>query len=156
MRVLMILVAFLLSAAAMAYQPEDKQPNIADILENQATIRSEAEARVGVFKAMPARQRNDLVTKSSLLSNTLEGKQWADLTDAQRIEVFNTLEQINAALTKAEDERVVCEQKKRPGSNMIMKSCKTVAQLREQREDSQKFLEENGICKGHLNCVPGQ
>ena len=156
MRVLMILVAALLSTAAMAYQPEDKQPNIADILENQATIRSEAEARVGVFKSMSERQRNDLVTKSANVTNKLEGKQWKDLTDAEQVEVFNTLELINAAVTKAEDERLVCEQKKRPGSNMIMKSCKTVAQLRQQREDTQRFADDNAICKGHANCVPGQ
>lgn len=154
MRLLMILVAALLSTAAMAYQPEDKQPNIADILENQATIRSEAEARVGVFKSMSERQRKDLVSKSAQLTNTLEGKQWSELSDAEQIEVFNTIETINAALTKAEDERLVCEQKKRPGSNMIMKSCKTVAQLRQQREDTQKALNDMASCK--TDCFKAQ
>lgn len=148
----LLLLFVLCSVLAMATASERKPPVIPDILQNQEQIRGDAKAGEGIYKDMPERTREDLLSRSTRLSALLEGKEWADLNDEQQIEVFNSLEWINAAVMKAEDERLVCEQKKRPGSNLTFKVCKTVAMRRRESESAKKAVDALGQCTVERAC----
>ncbi|MFC3552405.1 hypothetical protein ACFOLC_15475 [Lysobacter cavernae] len=154
MRSMLLLLLAMCSAVAAASEREP--PVIPDILQNQEQIRDDAKAGEGIYKDMPERTRDDLLSRSTQLSTLLEGKQWTELNDEQQIEVFNSLEWINAAVMKAEDERLVCEQKKRPGSNLTFKVCKTVAMRRRESEGAKKMVDSLGQCTVGSVCGRGQ
>lgn len=151
MRTLLLLLLTCISAAAMATGREP--PVISEVLQNQTQIRSEAAAGKGRYKDMSARERDELVSRSTQLTQLIADKEWSDLSDAQQVEAFNLLGSIKATVDKAEDERLICEQKKKPGSNLTYKSCKTVAQLRRQKEDAEQALDKLSQCAG--GCLRG-
>jgi hypothetical protein len=65
----------------------------------------------------------------------------AELSADERAELFNQQDLINTLLTKAaEDSRMVCTRSRPVGSNMIATTCKTVAERRQLRDESQKAM----------------
>jgi hypothetical protein len=152
MRVATLILLAALSFSAAASQPERQPPDTAEILSNQEVIRDEMNAKKGVFKTMPERERQDLLARSTRVTTLLDGRQWTDLADDEQLEVFNSLEAIKAAVEDAQDNRLVCEQKKRPGSNLTYKSCKTVAMKRREREQAARLLESAGQCVDPTAC----
>lgn len=64
------------------------------------------------------------------------------MTDAERVAFFNDQEAVNTLLTNAkEDSRVVCKRETPVGSHMMVTKCRSVAQIRKDREDAQKVLQ---------------
>lgn len=112
------------------------------IRSQQAEIRAAVEARAGLYKDLPSNTRSELLAKQSLLFRLMEGKQSTnDLSEEQRMEVFNTLEWIEAAVNNAEDERLICERRQILGSTRKERVCKTAAQLRAEREATREQLD---------------
>ena len=66
----------------------------------------------------------------------------------QRIVIFNDLEWIKAAVTKAEDERKICEHTRTVGSNRTVSVCMTAKQQRENRDGAQQSLRTKYKCDG--------
>lgn len=113
----------------------------------QAEIRSGVEARAGRYKDMPSGARIDLLAKQAQVLRMIEGKQSSEeLNDAQKTEVFNTLEWIEAAVNNAEDERMVCERRAVLGSNRKERVCKTVGQLRVEHDAARDQVDGRGVC----------
>lgn len=109
------------------------------ILTQQRGIRDEATAGKGRYKDMDESSRSDLFAKQAIVFRLLEGKQNSnELSEPQRVELFNALEAIEAAINKAKDEQLVCEFKRQVGSNRPQKVCKTHAQRAKEREESEK------------------
>lgn len=65
----------------------------------------------------------------------------------------NAGSEINALLTGNQDDKMVCTQVKRVGSNRSTKTCMTVADRREETRRAQKFMRDSAI-PGHLNLDP--
>lgn len=65
------------------------------------------------------------------------------VTPRQQSVIVNATSEINALLTGDEDERVICEQVKKTGSNRPERVCQTVAQKKAIREESKKTLHES-------------
>lgn len=113
----------------------DRLPEFEAIRIQQAEIRAGVAARTGRYQDMPESIRVDLLTKQAQLLRIIEQKSSAaELTEGQRLEAFNALEWIEAAINQADDDRLVCERRKTLGSNRKERVCKTVAQMREERE----------------------
>lgn len=108
----------------------------------QSQIRRDATARKGVFGDMPERTLRELLQRQDSVLQAIEGKQSAaELTESARLDVFNSLEWIEAAINRAEDDRMVCEQVATVGSNMKKRVCRTAAQARLERERAREELE---------------
>lgn len=60
----------------------------------------------------------------------------------QEVAIVNATSEINALLTGNEDERVVCEQVKKIGSNRVERVCQTVAQRKAAQDEGKKTLHE--------------
>ncbi len=69
-----------------------------------------------------------------------------ELAMDDRMAAINALEAINAGITRAEDERLVCERIKQVGSNRPTRVCRTVAELRQARQAAEKLMEERPAC----------
>lgn len=123
---------------------------IAAITAQQAQIRSDVLAGEGRYRDMPTRTRNELLDRQTRLLRMLDGKISSDdLSQDQRMEAFNTLEWIEAAINNAEDERMICKREKTLGSNMDKRVCKTVAQRREEQEAARRSIDRGcagGVC----------
>ncbi len=111
------------------------------IRNQQAEIRAGVNAQTGLYEDMAETTRRDLISRQDRVLRTIDGKQTSsDLTDDQRMAVFNDLEWIEAAINKAEGERMVCERRKKLGSNRTERVCMTVAQQQEMRERARQEL----------------
>ncbi len=68
---------------------------------------------------------------------------------------MNTQEHVNGLLTKSDRNRLVCERTAQMGSNIPVTSCKTVAEIEHQRQQSQKYMQDSQMigskCAGK-NC----
>jgi hypothetical protein len=104
-------------------------------------------ARTKDFDALSRSERDQLAAAQAEIRAAVTGKaSTADLDDATRMAVFKAHEQVQALVTKAEDGRMVCTQQKRIGSNRRTLECRTVAQIREDRERAQDNRLRNRTC----------
>ncbi len=121
-------------------------PEFEQIRTQQAQIRVGVQSGTGIYKDMTSTDRDRLLQSQSVVLTTIEGKSSAaDLTENQRIEVFNSLEQIEAIINKAEDDRVVCQKTTTVGSNRKTRVCATVAEMRAARERARDELDRSSI-----------
>jgi hypothetical protein len=64
-----------------------------------------------------------------------------DLEHDQKEQLFNDQELVNNVLTQArEDSRMVCKKQQRTGSHRLNNYCRTVGEIRRERENSQDSL----------------
>ena len=69
-----------------------------------------------------------------------------ELPADDKVEAINHLEWIKATLTKADNERLVCERVKVVGSNRPQRVCRTVAEMRAARQEAERSLETRLMC----------
>lgn len=107
------------------------------IVEQQKEMRSEVQARSGRYRDMSGSDRERLLSVQDRVLRQLEGRtRTTELSPADRIALFNDLEEISALVNKAEDERMICERSRPIGSNRPVNVCKSVAERRLEREQS--------------------
>lgn len=138
-----LLAALLLAATlpALADSTGSKAPTVSNMSVQQFLAYHDDVARRAKtkdFEALSRSEREQLAASQGEIRAALAGKAtMSDLDDPARLVVFNAHEKVLALVTKAEDERMVCTQQKRIGSNRRTLECRTVAQLREDRERAQ-------------------
>jgi hypothetical protein len=141
--------AFAQNAEAPAVTSSQPQPSLQDIVAQQTALRAQAAAKRGAFKDMHAGDRDRLINQQDKLLQLLDGRQSIDeLRVERRVEVFNHLQEINAAVTKAEDERQICERSRLVGTNRFQVVCMTAKQNREYRESAKKSVRTIMKCDG--------
>lgn len=116
----------------------------AAIRAQQEQLRAELGAPNGRLKVLSATRRERLVHHQNLVLSQLEGvERTTDLSEADQIAVFNSLEAIEAIVNTAEDDRMVCRRSKPVGSNRPTTVCRSVAQIRREKEIADKVLERD-------------
>lgn len=137
------------SSAAVASDLPDVDLNAIRV--QQTELRAQVLAGDDVFEDMNNQDRKQLVNTQADLLELLNGKtSFAELSERQQLKVFNSLEQIKAWVNNAEDQRMICTREVVTGSHRKSKVCKTVAQRRQEREDSRRKLEsefQGGFCR---------
>jgi hypothetical protein len=137
---------YLAGALALAFSGgvaanNTSDPDLAGIRAQQTELRAQAMAGTGPFEGLSQVRRNEMVARQDRLLRLLDGKdELGDLTDAQKLEAFNALEWINAAINDTEQDRMVCEMVKKTGSNRRERVCKSVAQRNQERSESEEYL----------------
>lgn len=117
------------------------------VLSQQAQIRADMVAGKGRFASMPQGKRDELINRQSLVIALLEGKRsTAELSEHQRLQAFNHLEWIEAAINGTPGDQMVCRNTRQTGSNRITKVCRTVEQIELERELARKQLMNQGGC----------
>jgi hypothetical protein len=120
----------------------------------QQTISADIVAGKGRYASMPVSKRNQILAKQTVLLKLIEGKNTdSELSDDQKMEVFNGLEWIEATVNNAENERVICKSEKPTGSNRAQRVCRTVAQMREEREASERLIDRRAVCSEGGMCT---
>lgn len=128
--------------------------NLDEVRIQQQQIRTDLMASKGRYADMPSAKRDQIIAKQDSLFRLMEGKQAEEeLSDDQHMEMINTLQWIQAAVNDAEDERVICKNVKTTGSQMPKRVCKTVAQIRVERENARKNLDRGALCTKGQPCA---
>ena len=150
MRALFFAVLCMASFSVAAADTNPRQPlQVGAVVAQQMQIRDDVMAQKGRYKDMSSDTRVELLSKQAALLTMLEGKRSAaDLTAEQKMQAFNTLEWIEAAINNADDERLVCRREKPLGSTRTTRVCRTVAQEREAQERAREEMGINRVQNG--------
>lgn len=143
----LVLVLALVAAPAWASQ--------VDVAEGKGTLAQqraaiEAEIRDGheyaeITPEQLARARDLLGQMERLLGDRQPG----ELTDRQRVDLFNLQDEVNQILLAAEeDSRRICRREKPTGSHRSQTVCRTVAERRRMQEESQEHLRARTTARG--------
>ena len=147
MRAKIFLAALALTLVVFPVAAQREALEVGKIFDQQKQIRSGVQSGAGPYKDMSANVRNQLLTKQDDLFSMLEGKRTTDeLSEQQKIQAFNTLEWIEATVNQAEDDQLVCERRQILGSNRKERVCRTMAQIKRERENARTQIESRGIC----------
>ncbi|MCH6482776.1 hypothetical protein MMG85_04255 [Pseudoxanthomonas sp. LH2527] len=142
-----LFTAWMLGASAVASANGNTTSDLGEIRKEQMSYRQQAMDKTGPFKDLSEPERQALIQKQNQLITLIDGKSTlGDLARDDQTTAINTLEWIKSAITRAEDERLVCERVKLVGSNRPTRICKTVAERRKEREEAEKSLEERKMC----------
>lgn len=145
-----LLFLLMLSTSWVLAANSDRPLAISAITSQQAEIRSGVQAGTGRYKDMPAKTKSELLSRQSEVLAIVEGRTSADdLSENERVTVFNHLEWIEAAINDAHAERLVCTREKTLGSNRTQRVCKTVRQVEEEKEYARRNMDSGciaGVC----------
>jgi hypothetical protein len=122
----------------------------------QQEIRAEAAQRRGRYKDLEEPRRAELFRHQSKVDSLLKSvDKTTDLSELEQVQLFNSLEAIEAIVNAAEDDRMICERSKPVGSNRPVTVCKTVAQRREERESSTRDMGRRTLECSEATMGPG-
>lgn len=143
----LLLAAGLSIVASNAMADATREPTLQDIVSEQTSLRAKVVSGKGAFKDMDRSERDELAKHQQRVIDTLAGvSSLEELRGDQRADVFNELEWIKAAITKAEDDRMVCEYTSSVGSNRRESKCMSTRRQRELREQSKNTLQQAQTC----------
>lgn len=147
LKLIALSAALVMTSMVVMAAADPQQLTIRDIVTQQTQLRSQVTAGKGAFKDMSKAERKALAERQDRVLQMLGGNQTLDeMPPDQRTLVFNDLEWIKAAVTKAEDERLICEYTRTVGSNRMTSVCMTAKEQREYRDGSQKSLRTQFKC----------
>lgn len=136
-----------MTSGAVTAATDPQPPNIRDIVTQQTQLREQVKAGKGAFKDMSKAERKALAERQDRVLQMLGENQTLDeMPPDKRVAVFNDLEWIKAAVTKAEDERKICEYTRTVGSNRVVSVCTTAKEQRENRDGAQQSLRTGYKC----------
>ncbi len=119
------------------------------IQEQQRAIRANMEAGKEPYATMSRAKKQSILSNQKKLDALLEGITDTSQLDARdRGKVFELVSRIDAGIAGTDEDRV-CTQEARTGSNYMTRVCRTQAEIREQKEASQKMLGEE---RGRMKC----
>ena len=146
MRAKVFIASLVLSLVGFPVLAQREALEVGKIFNQQQQIRSGVQSGTGFYKDMPKNKRQQLLTKQDILFSMLDGKRTTDeLNEQQKIEAFNTLEWIEATINEAEDDQLVCERRPILGSNRKERVCKTMAQIKRERQDTRNTIDAGGL-----------
>ncbi len=112
----------------------------------QAQIKAGLDARKGAYRDLPANSREQLLAQQAVVMGLIKGKKTTEeLSAPERSQLIAALEAIDRIVSKASDERMVCELRKILGSNHKERVCRTVAQVRAEREATRDQISRYGL-----------
>lgn len=123
----------------------------ADILAQQQTIRADMKAKRDRYANMPRDAQKSVLSDQEKLEKLLEGKaDTSQLAAADQAEVRRLTARIEATINNHQEERLVCTQEARTGSNYVTRVCRTPTEIRARKEADEKLLKDEAA---RLKCT---
>ena len=135
----LLALAFTASVHAGPQTPLDLQV----VAAQQQQIRADILASGGNYRGLSAVKQEEVMDHSNRLLRLIDGKRSSEeLTEAERMQAFNSLELIEATLNHDND-RAVCRYEKTIGSNRKTRVCRSVAEMDAERERNRDNLQRD-------------
>lgn len=155
-------LAVLLVASAFGVHAKDANDakdgaitsSLAEIRADQLRLQALVSGKKGVFAELSEDARAGLIARQQRIAALIGTHATVDeLAPADRLKLFNEIETVKAAVTRAEDDRKICERTRTVGTNRFQMVCSTVGERRAQREGALDVLRRaqmcnSGICGG--------
>ncbi len=140
---LLLFAAFAVAAAAA----EKPQPAVnADTKDRFATVSSWVQQEMrpgGRYAHVTATERSTVEGKLAEMGGLLDKHGSVDqMNDAEKTEMFNSQEQVNAILAKRDGDRLICKSVAPVGSHIPVTTCRTARQMEADQHEAQKFLDD--------------
>jgi hypothetical protein len=133
-----VLAAMLFASSALADDAGSIDSTPERIRSEQAALRALVESKSGQYSYFTDDERKEILSRQDRVLGLIDAKTAiSDLTPDDRIALANALAAVDAAVTRAEDNRLICERIKPLGSNRPQNKCMTVGQRRKLRDDAQ-------------------
>lgn len=142
----LMLVAFVLSAPALHAKNPEKKAVVADTPEKFAllveAIRQEM-APGKRYEFLDSRKRDAVNRDLDRMGEMLDKAGSVDaMSQEEKTELFSTQERVNGVLAKNADDRLVCTHRAPTGSHIPMTECKTVRELATRRAEGRRKMKE--------------
>lgn len=139
----LLFVAFAVSASAA----DKPAPAVnADTKETFATVSGWVQKEMsagGRYEHVTDNERTTVQGKLAAMSALLDKHgSVAQMSDADKTEMFNDQEQVNAILAHRDGDRLVCQSVAPVGSHIPVKTCKTARQMEGDQREAQKFIQD--------------
>lgn len=146
MKIRILALSIALAFAGIAHAADvatiDTAQRIDAILAQQDVIRGDVQASRNGWETLSQEKRAEVLKDQDRLFVLLKDKQTiGDLEPDRQVEAANLLSSIKAVATNAEDERMVCTRERKVGSNFTKRVCRTVAEMRREREATRDALQ---------------
>lgn len=142
MRILLstaILAAMLFALPASAEDVIAINSTPVQIRTAQADLRKAIERKSGNYSHFIDDERKEIFARQDAVLALVEGKTTIEEFSADdKIALANALAAVDAAVARAEDNRMICERIKPVGSNRPQNKCISVGQRRRMRDDVQR------------------
>lgn len=108
-------------------------------------------------RALSADKKSEISAAMARIEQRIQGRDtYGSMDDAQRTEMVNDVSLIHFALANKDDDRLICKQERKIGSNRMSSTCATAAQWEEARKRSQEALDAQGrACNQTGSCGGG-
>ena len=142
--VFLLLLAAVSASAAASDKPA---PAVnADTKESFATVSGWVDKEMtpgGRYEHVTPSDRSTVDAKLAEMGALLEKRgSVSQMNDAEKTQMFNNQEQVNAILAQHDGDRVICKSVAPVGSHIPIKTCKTARQMEGDQRDAQKFLQD--------------
>ena len=107
--------------------------------------------------SLDAGKKAEIQAAMARIEQRIEGRDtYGSMDDSQRTEMVNDVSLIHFALAHKDDDRLICKQERRIGSNRMTSTCATAAQWEEARKRSQEALDsQSRACNLAGSCGGG-
>lgn len=108
-------------------------------------------------RALSADKKSEISAAMARIEQRIQGRDtYGSMDDAQRTEMVNDVSLIHFALANQDEDRLICKQERKIGSNRMSSTCATAAQWEEARKRSQEALDAQGrACNQTGSCGGG-
>ena len=123
---------------AFAQAPEQPQ-TVSEILQFQHALRDKIDKPNGEYSRFDEGQIARMKTAQDNVFRMLSGvNSLDDLSENQKIEVSNSLDEVKAILLANEGNRLICYRERKTGTNLLTKRCETYADREAHARDSER------------------
>ena len=149
--VLTALLAVLVSGVAFA--ATDKaviEKSIPDFLQRQQYLRNDLE-KTSKFSHIDNQSKQKIYAAQDVLFTVLKDKQSIDqLSDDEKVKVYNAQTEIAAVMSNAEVDRPICQNRPKMGSHLQQIECVSQRQRESERQQWNTKLLDRGACSGGM------
>lgn len=120
---------------------------VSKILAQQKQIREESESSTGAYARFDRDELAKLHSEQDRVFQLLDGvRDVKELRAEQQGQLFNSLEQIKAILTRNEHARQQCWRERKLGSNLPTTRCAMIAEIRRVAEEARQWKGDPEVC----------
>jgi hypothetical protein len=136
-------VSLALSAGAAFAQAPEQPQTVSEILQFQHALRGKLDQPNGEYSRFDegqiARMKHAQDNVFRMLSSV---KSLDDLSENQKIEVSNSLDEVKAILLANEGNRLICYRERKTGTNLLTKRCETYADREAHARESERAMRD--------------
>jgi hypothetical protein len=136
-------VSLALSAGAAFAQAPEQPQTVSEILQFQHALRDKIDKPNGEYSRFNEGQIARMKTAQDNVFRMLSDvKSLDELSENQKIEVSNSLDEVKAILLANEGNRLICYRERKTGTNLLTKRCETYADREAHARDSERSMRD--------------